>query len=62
MIRIRSSVATVLLGMALLGAGPGAYAADIVLKAAHNGFAGHPFDDGLLKLEEALEAHTGGGG
>ena len=48
------------LGMALMGAVSLAHAADVVLRAAHNGFEGHPFDDGLLKLEEVLEARTGG--
>ena len=58
--RILGSIGVASLGMALLAATPGAGAADIVLKAAHNGFEGHPFDDGLLKLEEVLEARTGG--
>lgn len=58
--RILSSVVGVMLGVAILGAAPSATAADIVLKAAHNGFEGHPFQDSHLKLKEILEARTGG--
>ena len=54
------SIPALVLGMVLIGVASWASAADIVLRAAHNGFEGHPFDDGLLKLEEALEARTGG--
>ena len=54
------SMVPIVLGVALLGAASGIHAADIVLKAGHNGFQGHPFDDGLLKLEEVLEARTAG--
>ena len=54
------SIPALVAGMALLCAASWVNAADIVLKAAHNGFQGHPFDDGLLKLEEVLEARTGG--
>lgn len=58
--RILSSVIGFALGAALLGTAPSATAADIVLKAAHNGFEGHPFQDGHLKLKEVLEARSGG--
>ena len=58
--RAASSIATLVLGMALIGAAPSLGAAEIVLKAAHNGFEGHPFQDGHLKLKEVLEARTGG--
>ena len=54
------SIPALVLGMVLIGVASWASAADIVLRAAHNGFEGHPFDDGLQKLEEALEARTGG--
>jgi len=37
-----------------------AFAADIVLKAAHNGSADHPFDDGYKKFKEVIEAATNG--
>ena len=60
MYRAASSIATLVLGMALIGAAPSLGAAEIVLKAAHNGFEGHPFQDGHLKLKEVLEARTGG--
>ena len=54
------AVTTLVLGVALLGVGSWAHAADIVLRAAHNGFEGHPFDDGHQKLEEVLEASSAG--
>jgi len=57
---VSSFVATVTFAVALLGAAPATLAADIVLKAAHNGFEGHPYQDGHLKLKEVLEARTGG--
>ena len=58
--RAASTTATLVLGMALIGSAPSLGAAEIVLKAAHNGFEGHPFQDGHLKLKEVLEARTGG--
>ena len=58
--RAASTIATFVLGMAMIGSAPSLGAAEIVLKAAHNGFEGHPFQDGHLKLKEVLEAHTGG--
>ena len=58
--RILSSVMGVVLSAALVGAAPSATAADIILKAAHNGFEGHPYQDGHVKLKEVLEARTGG--
>ena len=54
------SILALVLGAVLLGAASWVNAADVVLRAAHNGFQGHPFDDGLLKLEEVLEARSGG--
>ncbi len=38
----------------------GAAAAEFVFKAAHNGSAGHPFDDGYQKFKEVIEAATDG--
>ena len=37
-----------------------ASAEEIVLKSAHNAFEGHPFHDGNLALQEALESKTNG--
>ena len=35
--------------------------ADFVLKAAHNGSAGHPFDDGYKMFKQVIETETNGG-
>ena len=35
-------------------------AADFVLKAAHNGSAGHPFDDGYQMFKQVIETETNG--
>ena len=37
-----------------------ALAADFVLKAAHNGSAGHPFDDGYQMFKQVIETETNG--
>ena len=36
------------------------YGADFVLKAAHNGSAGHPFDNGYQMFKQVIEAETNG--
>ena len=36
------------------------YGADFVLKAAHNGSAGHPFDDGYQMFKQVIETETNG--
>ena len=36
------------------------YGAEFVLKAAHNGSAGHPFDDGYQMFKQVIETETNG--
>jgi tripartite ATP-independent transporter DctP family solute receptor len=55
--KILTAIAAIGLIAGLMG---GANAADYVFKAAHNGSAGHPFDDGYMKFKEVMETATGG--
>jgi len=36
------------------------FGAEFVLKAAHNGGASHPFDDGYQKFKQVIETETNG--